>query len=59
MSQVRGLTLGRVKGLDSSHRGQVQVEFENEANDQCGITYDWARVVSPMAGKDRGEWLMP
>jgi uncharacterized protein involved in type VI secretion and phage assembly len=59
MSLVRGLTLGRVKALDNSHRGQVQVEFENEANEQCGITYDWARVVSPMAGNDRGEWLMP
>jgi uncharacterized protein involved in type VI secretion and phage assembly len=59
VSLVRGLTLGRVKALDDSHRGQVQVEFENEANEQCGITYDWARVVSPMAGNDRGEWLMP
>jgi uncharacterized protein involved in type VI secretion and phage assembly len=48
-----------VKALDDSHRGQVQVEFEAEADDQCGITYDWARVVSPMAGNDRGEWLMP
>lgn len=59
MSMVRGLALGRVKALDDSHRGQVQVEFENEANEQRGITYDWARVVSPMAGNDRGEWLMP
>jgi uncharacterized protein involved in type VI secretion and phage assembly len=59
VSHVRGLTLGRVKALDDSHRGQVQIEFENEADDQCGITYDWARVVSPMAGNDRGDWLMP
>ena len=59
MSTVRGIALGRVKALDASHRGQVQVEFENEADDQCGITYDWARVVTSMAGADRGGWFMP
>jgi uncharacterized protein involved in type VI secretion and phage assembly len=59
MSSVRGLVLGRVKALDDSHRGQVQVMYETEADDQCGIAYDWARVATSMAGADRGEWFMP
>lgn len=59
MSLVRGLVIGRVKALDDNHRGQVQVEFPIEAAESCGIAEDWARVVTMMAGADRGSWFMP
>jgi uncharacterized protein involved in type VI secretion and phage assembly len=59
MSLVRGVVIGRVKALDAAHRGQVQVEFPLETEDQCGIAYDWARVATLMAGADRGTWFMP
>jgi uncharacterized protein involved in type VI secretion and phage assembly len=59
MSLVRGLVIGRVKALDDSHRGQVQIEFPIEVAESCGIAEDWARVVTLMAGADRGSWFMP
>ncbi len=59
MSLVRGLVIGRVKGLDDKHRGQVLVDFPIEVESGQGKAEDWARVVTMMAGDDRGSWFMP
>jgi uncharacterized protein involved in type VI secretion and phage assembly len=59
MSLVRGLVIGRVKALDDNHRGEVLVEFPLEVDESSQPAEDWARVVTMMAGADRGSWFMP
>jgi uncharacterized protein involved in type VI secretion and phage assembly len=59
MSTVRGVVLGVVSALDDQHRGQVQIEFPAEADEQTVPVRDWARVATLMAGPDRGAWFMP
>jgi uncharacterized protein involved in type VI secretion and phage assembly len=51
-----GIVIGTVDDLeDPEHLGRVRVKFEHLA----GQLSDWAWLVSPMAGKDRGLFLRP
>ncbi|WP_454698339.1 phage baseplate assembly protein V [Arthrobacter humicola] len=54
--KVYGAVIGQVAALgDSSHIGQAAVTFA-----ALGKNYqNWAPVAAPMAGDDRGCWLMP
>ncbi len=50
-----GIVVGLVTNLvDPENRGRVKVEYP-----RSGEESDWARLVSPMAGKQRGLFLRP
>lgn len=50
-----GVLVGTVKSVDDPQgMGQVQLHFPT-----LGITSNWARVAVPLAGNDRGSWIMP
>src|SRR5690242_926559 len=54
--QVNGIVIGLVKDLeDPQNLGRVRVTFPY-LDDQLS---DWARLVTPMAGKDRGVFFRP
>lgn len=51
-----GVLIGTVSDLqDPEKLGRVRVHFPQYADQQS----DWARIVSPMAGKDRGFFFQP
>jgi len=54
--QVNGIIIGLVTDLDDPEKlGRVKVKFPTLADQES----DWARLVSPMAGKDRGQFFRP
>jgi uncharacterized protein involved in type VI secretion and phage assembly len=54
--QVNGIIVGLVIDLDDPEKiGRVRVQFPT-LGDQAS---DWARLVTPMAGKERGLFLRP
>ena len=54
--QVNGIVIGLVKDLaDPENLGRVRVTFPHLGDQQS----DWARLVTQMAGKDRGMFFRP
>lgn len=57
MSGYPSVKLGLVKSLDDPQGfGRIELEFKKYPD---VIRSAWARVAAPMAGKDRGAFLMP
>jgi uncharacterized protein involved in type VI secretion and phage assembly len=57
MSGYPTVKIGLVKNLDDPQGlGQIECEFKKYPDP---IRSAWARVAAPMAGKDRGAFLMP
>lgn len=51
----QGVLIGTVTNVDDPQgMGQVQLLFQT-----LGITSNWAPVAVPLAGKNRGSWIMP
>jgi uncharacterized protein involved in type VI secretion and phage assembly len=54
--QVNGIVIGLVKDLeDPENLGRIRVTYPYLGDQQS----DWARLVTPMAGKDRGVFFRP
>ena len=55
-NQVNGIIIGLVKDLeDPENLGRIRVTYPYLGDQQS----DWARLVTPMAGKDRGMFFRP
>ena len=55
-TRENGIVIGIVTDLrDPENLGRVQVQFPHLSNQPS----DWARLVAPMAGKDRGTFFRP
>ena len=54
--QVNGIIIGLVTDIDDPDKlGRVKVQYPTLADQDS----DWARLVTPMAGKDRGQFFRP
>ncbi|HYH84236.1 MAG TPA: phage baseplate assembly protein V [Pyrinomonadaceae bacterium] len=54
--QVNGIIIGLVTDLNDPEKlGRVKVKYPTLADQES----DWARLVTPMAGKDRGQFFRP
>ena len=56
---IRGMVIGKVKdNVDPDKMHRVLVEFPVNSFDGATESY-WCRMLTPMAGKDRGLVILP